>query len=76
MNGSVRMICSYSRSTDLISINDVNHENKQMGVWLLHKHYPFVPTVIQNVSLNLPLFLEVMRFDANLLPGLVRAFEF
>jgi len=58
MNGSVRMICSYSRSTDLISINDVNHENKQTGVWLLHKHYPFVPTVIQNVSLNLPLFLE------------------
>jgi len=27
-------------------------------VWLLHKHFPFVPTVLQNVPLNQPLVLE------------------
>jgi len=25
-------------------------------IWLLHLHYPFVPTVMQNVPLNLPSF--------------------
>jgi len=30
----------------------------QTRVWLLHKHYPFVPIVMQNVLLNVLLFLE------------------
>jgi len=27
-------------------------EKKQAKFWLRHQHYPFVPTVIQNVLLN------------------------
>ena len=41
------IISSYTPSTFILKIEPAR-------VWLLHKHYPFVPTVIQNVPLNLP----------------------
>ena len=46
----------FCRSTYLISISDVREKKAKM--WLLHKHHPFVPTVLQNVPLNLPFELE------------------
>ena len=52
----VRMIRSYRRSRALISTSDFNREKEWERMWLLHKNFPFVPTVMQNVPLNLPLF--------------------
>jgi len=51
-------------STDLISINGVSHRKKREKVMLLHKFYPFVPTIMQNVPLNLPFLLE-SRYPGN-----------
>jgi len=58
------MIRSYSLSTNLISISDGYRENKMASLWLLHKHYPFVPTRMQNVTLKLPVFL-VSHYPGN-----------
>ena len=36
---------SYSQSTGLMSVSDINREKKtRTRVWLLHKRYPFIPT--------------------------------
>jgi len=35
-----------------ISASEVNGEKKRAKVWVLHKYYLFVPTVLQKVLLN------------------------
>ena len=54
------MVQLYTNKADCFktsfSISDVNPEKKWAIMWLLHKHFPSVPTIMHNVPLNFPLF--------------------
>ena len=64
------MIRYYSRSTNLIIISDVNCEKKGGNVWLLHKPYQFVPSVMQNIPIKVLLFQE-SRYPGKCVLGLL-----